>query len=89
MSAIPPAARQGAIQKLLARLNLRFPTLFALLLVVTVVDVFVPDLIPFADEIVLALLTVLFGLWKDRRKAAAPPTVLPPGPVLPPGSSGR
>lgn len=89
MSAIPPAARQGAIQKLLTRLNLRFPTMFALLLVVTVVDFFVPDLIPFADELVLALLTVLFGLWKDRRKAAVPPPVPPPGPALPPGPAGR
>jgi hypothetical protein len=32
----------------------------------------IPDFIPFADEIGLALLTILFGLWKDRR-ASTPP----------------
>ena len=96
MSAIPPAARQGAIQKLLTKMKLRFPGLFVLLLVVTVVDFLVPDLIPFADEIVLALLTLLFGLWKDRRLVTVPrqppqppPPAPPSGPALPPGAPGR
>ena len=78
MSSIPSAARQGAIQKLLQRLNLRFPGLFVLLLVVTLLDLVVPDFIPFADEIVLALLTTLFALWKDRRAPAPPPEAATP-----------
>lgn len=74
--------RGAMVGGLLARLNLRFPGLFALLLVVTIADVFVPDFIPFVDEIVLALLTALFGLWKARRPD--PPAATPP--VLPPAS---
>lgn len=72
--------RGAMVGGLLSRLNLRFPGLFALLLVVTIADVLVPDFIPFVDEIVLALLTALLGLWKARRPeppAAAPPA-LPP-----------
>jgi hypothetical protein len=29
----------------------------------------IPDFIPFLDEIGLALLTVLFGMWKSRKTA--------------------
>ncbi len=74
------AARASLLGRLLAKLNLRFPGLFALLLVLTVADFFVPDPIPFLDEIVLALLTALFALWKDRRAPAPGP---PPPPLRP------
>jgi hypothetical protein len=38
----------------------------------------IPDIIPFADEIVLAVLTAIFGLWKDRREPKpAPPEPQP------------
>jgi hypothetical protein len=40
--------------------------------VVTVADLVIPDVLPFVDEIVLALLTLMFGLWKDRRGPTAP-----------------
>ena len=81
--------RKGIIEKLLGGLNLRFPGLFALLAAVTLLDVLVPDFIPFLDEIVLALLTALFGLWKDRRAATATrtggqPPLPPAAPPLPP-----
>lgn len=81
--------RKGIIEKLLGGLNLRFPGLFALLAAVFLVDLFVPDFIPFLDEIVLALLTALFGLWKDRRSASATrtggqPPLPPAAPPLPP-----
>ena len=62
--------RQGAIQRLVSRLNLRFPTLFVLFATLTLLDLLIPDCIPFADEIGLALLATLFGLWKRRRSAA-------------------
>ena len=62
------------LTRLLARLNLRFPVLFLLLAAVTAADLVVPDILPFVDEIFLALLTAIFGLWKDRRTPAAPPT---------------
>jgi hypothetical protein len=51
--------------------RLRFPKLFGITLVILVVDVLVPDLIPFVDEILLALVTALLGSWKRRR---TPPT---------------
>ena len=80
--------RRGIIQRLLGGLNLRFPGLFALLALVTLVDLVVPDFIPFVDEIVLALLTLIFGLWKERREASKPaaggPPLPPAAPPLPP-----
>jgi len=59
--------RVSALSRLLQRLNLRFPTLFLILGGLTLIDLVVPDFIPFIDEIGLALLTVLFGMWKDRK----------------------
>ena len=47
--------------------GLRYPTLFKLLALLFVVDFFVPDVIPFFDEIVLALATLLVGALRKRR----------------------
>lgn len=58
------------LDRLLARLNLRFPVLFLLLAAVTAADLVVPDILPFVDEIFLALLTAIFGLWRNRRAKA-------------------
>jgi hypothetical protein len=44
--------------------KLRFPQLFTFMLVVFLVDLVVPDMIPFADEILFGLLTVLLGSLK-------------------------
>jgi hypothetical protein len=74
--------RRGIIQRLLGGMNLRFPGLFALLAAVTVVDILVPDFIPFLDEIVLAILTMIFALWKERRATIV--TTATSGPPLPP-----
>ena len=60
----------GAIVRAFRRLGLRFPALFVILLIVTLADLVVPDPIPFVDEIVLASLTAIFGLWKERRAPA-------------------
>jgi len=57
------------LARLLGRMNLRFPGLFTLFCVLFVVDFLVPDFVPFVDELGLALLTALFGLWKRRRAA--------------------
>ncbi len=67
MVAYSSADRVSFLGRVLQRLNLRFPSLFLLFAVLTVVDFIVPDVIPLADEIGLALLTVLFGMWKERR----------------------
>jgi hypothetical protein len=55
------------LTRLLARLNLRFPTLFALFALLTVLDLVLPDPLPLVDELGLALLTLLLGLWQERR----------------------
>ena len=56
--------------------GLRFPTLFKLVAALFVVDLFVPDVIPFMDEILLALGTLLLGSLRRRR---ASPVAKPGG----------
>jgi hypothetical protein len=46
--------------------RLRFPKLLALAAVVFVVDLILPDVIPFADEILLGLITLLLGMLRKR-----------------------
>ena len=50
--------------------RLRFPTLFALIGLLFLVDLLVPDFIPFVDEIILGLLTVVLGSWREKRREA-------------------
>ncbi len=66
------ADRVSLLGRLVQRLNLRFPSLFLLFALLTVADFIVPDVIPLADEIGLALLTLLFGMWKERRVLRSP-----------------
>ena len=61
--------RVSLIDRVLSRLNLCFPSLFLLFAGLTLADLLIPDVIPFADEIGLALLTLLFGMWKDRKRS--------------------
>ncbi len=78
-----PERRRGLIASVLQKLNLRFPGLFVVLAAVLLIDLLVPDFIPWLDEIVLALLTAIFGLWrekKDERKSE----IVVDGQVLPP-----
>ncbi len=48
--------------------RLRFPGLFVLTALLFAVDVFVPDAIPFVDEILLALGTLMLGRLRKRGK---------------------
>ena len=66
--------RTSIVASLLRRLNLRFPALVFLLGALTLLDIVIPDIIPFIDEIALACLTLLAGSWKNR-KAASPPDI--------------
>jgi hypothetical protein len=50
--------------------QLRFPYLLGLTALLFVVDLVVPDFVPFADEILLGLATVVFGTWRKRRRNA-------------------
>ena len=60
----------GAFQRLAARL--RFPQLFLLTLVLFLGDLLVPDLIPLVDEIMLGLLTLMLGMWKQKKSGGDP-----------------
>jgi hypothetical protein len=53
--------------------ELKFPQLFVILLILFVVDLFFPDPILFVDEAILGILTLLLGMWKDRKKAVEEP----------------
>ena len=59
---------KGLIGALVARyaMRLRFPQLFAFTGTIFLLDMLIPDLIPFADEMMLGLLTLLLGTWKKR-----------------------
>lgn len=52
--------------------GLRFPTLFKVVAGLFVLDLFVPDLIPFYDEILLALGTVMLGSMRKRGETLPP-----------------
>ncbi len=81
----PPAQRGGGPSLLSFLGGLRFPQLFVLLAVIFLVDLFVPDLLPFVDEAVFGLLTLMTGMWRDRRP---PPDKPPEKNVTPPGALG-
>jgi hypothetical protein len=63
--------RDGVIRRFVSGLS--FPKLFLLLSGLFLLDLAVPDMIPFLDEIFLGTLTVLFGMWRDRRTARRDP----------------
>jgi Family of unknown function (DUF6116) len=57
---------------IVARLaRLRFPTLFLLTGAVFLVNVVIPDAIPFVDELLLGLATALLGSLRARKSPAA------------------
>ena len=45
----------------------RFPTLLLITGGLFVFDLLIPDLVPFIDEILLGLATLILSRWKDRR----------------------
>ena len=61
------STRVSIAGRLLKRFNLRFPTLVLILGALTLIDFLIPDPIPLIDEIMLALLTILFASWKNRK----------------------
>jgi hypothetical protein len=72
--------RTGLFATMFARL--RFPQLFGTLLVQFLIDLVVPDFIPFADELLLGGLTALIGLIRRPTGVAGPAT--PPAAEKPP-----
>jgi len=77
MGGVARAGLAGVLLRYAARL--RFPYLFGLTALVFVADLAFPDLLPFADEILLGLLTVLFGSWRKSRSKDEQGQPNPPG----------
>ncbi len=46
--------------------RLKFKNLFLLVVGLFVLDLFIPDFIPFVDEILLGLFTIILGRWKKE-----------------------
>ena len=59
--------------------RLRFPTLFLVTAGLFVFDLVVPDFVPFIDEIMLGLGTLILSSWKGGRSDRGPPDLPPPG----------
>jgi Family of unknown function (DUF6116) len=59
---------QGVLTERLMRFaaGLRFPKLMAVTAALFLVDLIIPDMIPFADEILLGLLSLLLASLKKR-----------------------
>ena len=70
------AGTRNIISALILRIapRLRFPQLFALTAGLFVLDLVIPDLIPFVDEIILGLATLLIGTWKAKKDEHGPET---------------
>lgn len=51
--------------------RLSYPRLFALTAALFALDVVIPDFVPFADEILLGLGTLLLANWKKRKHPVA------------------
>ena len=65
-----PATRCALVGWSAARLaRLRFPTLFLISAGLFLLDLAFPDLLPFADEILLGLGTALLASWRKREPA--------------------
>ena len=72
--------------------RLRFPTLLTITAVVFVVNLLVPDFLPFVDEILLGLVTLVLASWKQRdaEPAARPSDSNPREPIdVEPTRGGR
>ena len=68
--------RSTVIGWVVARLaRLRFPVLFVIAAGLFLLDLAVPDMIPFADEVLLGLGTALLASWRKRKvePGGAPP----------------
>ena len=48
--------------------KLRFPTLFVVFAGLFLLDVLVPDLVPFVDELLLGIVTLLLAMMKRRKE---------------------
>ena len=47
--------------------QLKFKNLFLLIIGLFIADLFVPDMIPFIDEIILGVLAIILANWKKEK----------------------
>jgi len=57
--------------------KLRYPTLFKITAGLFAVSMLLPDPLPFLDEVLFGLSTVLLANWKRRKDPATEPHALP------------
>ncbi len=55
--------------------RLRFPWLFGMTAILFGIDLLLPDVVPFADELMLGLTTLLLGAWRAKKTGAKSTTV--------------
>ncbi len=65
--------------------QLKSSTLLVLVASLFALDLVIVDPLPFVDEIVLGIVTLLVARWQNRRKEPPQP---PPRDVTPPGAEG-
>ncbi len=76
---------QGLVERLQRFAGqLKSSTLLLLVTSLFVLDLVIPDPLPFVDEIVLGLMTILIARWQSRRAEPKPPPKPPPKDVTPP-----
>ena len=75
MTQTPRGLIPGLIAKFAGRL--RFPQLCAFTATLFLLDLVIPDLIPFIDEVLFGLITLLLAMWRKE----PPPEELPKPPV--------
>lgn len=68
--------------------RLKFPQLFAFTAALFLLDLVIPDLIPFVDEILLGLATLLLGSMKATPRPETAPLEKPPIKDITPPESG-
>ena len=76
---VPPVMVQTPQQKTVGWLTrwasgLRFPTLLAVIGSLFLLDLLIPDLIPFVDEMLLGLFTVLLAMVRRKSTGSVPET---------------
>ncbi len=64
--------------------QLKSSTLLLLVTSLFVLDLVIPDPLPFIDEIMLGIMAVLIARWQSRRKEPPPAPKPPPKNVTPP-----
>lgn len=64
----PDLPRSSATPVLNILGRLRFPWLFVITATVFVIDLVVPDVLPFVDELLLGLATLVLAAWRKRKR---------------------